>query len=82
MPVTAALPTPFTPVQLKLYREHHRIVSARDYSDDIQQMVDVCEHDGIRLYPQRGRWIHDPSAIRELVTLERNAGVIDWTVRS
>ena len=80
MPVPTALPTPFTPVQLELYRENHRIRSTRDYNADLQRMVDVCEHDGIRLVAQRGRWIHDPSEIRELAILERNGGVIDWTV--
>ena len=67
--------TPTTPVQLREYRDRHRIVSTRDYDEDLGQMVDVCEHDHIRLYAQRGRWVHSPDVIRELARLERGEGV-------
>jgi hypothetical protein len=64
-----------TPVTLSLYRDRHRIVSTRDYDADLGRTVDVCAHDGIRLYAQRGRWVHDPSEIRELAALERGEGI-------
>jgi hypothetical protein len=67
--------TPTTPVQLKEYRERHTIRSTRDYDEDMGRMVDVCEHDGIRLYAQRGRWVHDRNIIRSLAALERGEGI-------
>ena len=67
--------TPTTPVQMKLYRERHRIASTRDYDEDMGRMVDVCAHDGIRLYAQRGRWVHDRDNIRGLAALERGEGI-------
>lgn len=67
--------TATTPVTLSLYRDRHRIASIRAFDDDYQRMVDVCEHDGIRLYAQRGRWVHDPWAIKELAALERGEGI-------
>lgn len=75
-----AYSTATTPVQLKQYRERHTITSIRAFDDDTERMVDVCRHDGIRLYAQRGRWIHDPSEIKELARLERGEK-IDWAIR-
>lgn len=66
-----------TPVQLREYRACRKIVSTRDFDEDLGRMVDVCSHDNIRLYAQRGRWIHSPSAIKELARLERG-GAIRW----
>ena len=67
--------TPTTPVALKAYRERHTIRSTRDYVEDTGRMVDVCDHDGIRLYAQRGRWVHDRGEIRSLAALERGEGI-------
>lgn len=67
--------TPTTPVALAMYRQDHRIVSARDYDPDTGRMVDVCAHDGVRLYAQRGRWVHDTGEIKSLAALERGEGI-------
>lgn len=72
--------TATTPLQLKQYRERHTIRSIRAFDEDEQRLVDVCAHDSIRLYAQRGRWVHRSEDIKQLVAFE-NGFKIDWTIR-
>lgn len=66
-----------TPLPLAKYRQAHRITSVRDFDENTGRLVDVCAHDGIRLYAQRGRFIHAPDVIKSLAAIERGE-VVAW----
>ncbi len=45
---------------IERYRERHTIVPV----GALHPIVDVCAHDGIRVYPRRGGWFHDTDEVR------------------
>lgn len=67
--------TPMTPPALLRYRERHVIRVIKDWGDDFRSFIEVCENDGIRVYPVSGGYRHDASEVKDLVARERGEGV-------
>lgn len=67
--------TPTTPAVLHQYRRRHIIKPIKDWDEDIQRFIDVCDHDGIRIYAIDGGWVHDRSRIKFLAGIERGESI-------
>jgi hypothetical protein len=67
--------TPTTPPTLARYREPHVIEPVKDWDDDLGGFYWRCRHDGLRLYPRQGGFIHAPDEIKGLAAIERGEGL-------